>query len=202
MSSEKDYAGLALSQFIEDLADKCPAPGGGSAAAVTGALAASLGRMTVNYTAGRKQFAAHETRLRALLEEFQRASDMFLQLMREDMAAYEQYAATKKAGDADAVQRALAVAIAVPMEMVALADAMLARFDEMKTFVNPYLYSDLHAAALLAESCARSAGVNVRVNLKELGDSGEVKRLEAQLDGLLQRAASHRDAVAAHAPAG
>ncbi len=200
MSSEKKYLSLPLSQFVQDLGDKTPAPGGGSAAAVVGALSASLGRMTVNYTVGRKRFAGHEPRLRELLGEFARASDMFGQLMSEDMAAYERYAAAGKAGDREETQRALAVAIAVPMEMVVLAGALAARYDEIKAFVNPNLYSDLRVGALLADACARSAAASVRVNLLELGDAREVQRLDNQLDLLLGRAERHRVAVVAFEP--
>src|SRR5512144_2965361 len=99
MSVTDDYRRLPFGRFLDDIAARTPSPGGGSVAAAVGALAAALARMTVEYTAGKKKYAGHEDRLQRLLEELRRAGQMLGELMGEDMAAYERYAAARKSSD-------------------------------------------------------------------------------------------------------
>jgi len=200
MSARKDYLSLPMREFLADLAAKSPTPGGGSVAALLGALAASQAQMVIGYTVGKEKYAEHEERLRALLDEFKRAAGAFSQLMSEDMAAYERYAASRQSDDADERQRAVATAVAVPMEVLALAEAVAARLDEIKSFVNPYLFTDLRVAAILALAATRSAGLNVRVNLEDLADRKEAERLESQLDAMIDRVHQHHRAVTHHQP--
>ncbi len=201
MSSQKDYLSLPMSAFLADLAEKTPTPGGGSVAALMGSLASSMARMVIAYTVGKPQFSEHEGRLKALLDELSRAGDMFGQLLREDMSAYERFAAARKTGDAAELQRALATAVAVPMEIVVLAGAVAGRLDEIKTFTNPFLLSDLQVAAILAYGSARSACTSVRINLRQMEDRKEAQRLENQLDLLVGRTGRHRNAVVHYQPA-
>jgi formiminotetrahydrofolate cyclodeaminase len=199
MSADKDYLSLPLGELLADLAARTPTPGGGSAAAVVGGLAAAQARMVVEYTLGKPEYAEHEARLRELLDEFRRAQEMFAQLMREDMAAYERLVASRKA-NAEERARATATAVAVPMEVVVLAGAVAARLDEIKAFVNRYLLSDLRVAAILAYAAARAAGMNVRINLQDLNDPKEAERLDSQLDLLVGRAGRHQDAAVNYQP--
>ncbi|GMU23400.1 MAG: hypothetical protein AMXMBFR13_34780 [Phycisphaerae bacterium] len=201
MSSANDYLALPFQKFLDDTAARTPSPGGGSVSASVGALAAALARMAIEYTAGNKKYVAHEERLQQLREELRRAQEMFGQLMREDMAAYERYAAARKSGDAQELERAIATAVAVPMEIVVLAGAVTARLDEIKAFTNPRLYGDLQAAAVLAHSAAMAAATSVRSNLHELANPKEATRLEDKLDLLLTRSGRHRNAVLHHEPA-
>ena len=129
-----------------------------------------------------------------------RAEEAFGQLMSEDMAAYERLAASRKSDDTAEQQRATATAAAVPMEIVVLAGAVAARLDEIKSFVNPYLFSDLQVAAILAFACVRSAGVNVRINLDELADRSEAQRISEQLDQSIARTHEHRNSVVHYRP--
>jgi formiminotetrahydrofolate cyclodeaminase len=201
MSVGDDYRMLPLGRFWDDVAARTPSPGGGSVAASVGALAAALARMTVEYTAGKKQYAEHEGRLRELLDELRRAGDMFGELMAEDMAAYERYAAARKSGDAAEQARATATAVAVPMEIAAVAEAVVARLDAAKGFLNPALCSDVQVAAILAEATAASAVITARGNLGSLPDPAEARTLAGRLDSLLAQARAHRDAVVAYDPA-
>jgi glutamate formiminotransferase/formiminotetrahydrofolate cyclodeaminase len=195
MSADKDYFALPLREFVDDLAAAQPTPGGGSLAAVVGALAAAQARMVIEFTVGRPKYAAHESRLRELLEELKRAAEMFRQLMSEDMAGYERFAAARKGNDPEERQHATATIVAVPMEIVVLAGAVTARLDEIKGGVNPALFSDLKVAAILAHAAVRSAAANARTNLPDLADRKEAERLQNQLDMLIGRSGRHRDSV-------
>lgn len=199
MSTEKDYLSLPMREFLTDAGAKSPTPGGGSVAAVVGALAASLARMAVAYTAGKPRFADHEDRLQELLDEFQRACETFGKLMKDDMAAYEQFTAARTQGD-DEKQQAVLKAIAVPMETIVQAVALAARLDEMKSFTNPYLLSDLQAAAVLAAAAGRAASTSLQSNLASLADRHEAERLGDQLDQLLARLDKHHNTVMDYFP--
>src|SRR5260370_16617820 len=89
-------ANAKLTEFLDALAAKQPAPGGGSVTALVGALAASMGEMVLNYSLGKKELAAHERELRRALQEFKRARAMLLELMVEGQAAFEAMAALRK----------------------------------------------------------------------------------------------------------
>lgn len=198
MGEIRNYLDLPLRELLEDTAARTPTPGGGSIAAVVGALAASLGRMVVNFTVGKQKYAAHEPRLRELMGELQRAGAMFMQLMNEDMAAYERYAASRKRDDEREQERALATAVAVPMEMLALAAVLSERLDESKTFVNSYLLSDLQTAILLVYAAGYGASTHIISNLAHFEDSAEADRLRAETDDLLRKLDSHRASVLAY----
>jgi formiminotetrahydrofolate cyclodeaminase len=193
---EIDYFDVPVSEFLEKAGAAQPTPGGGSIAALTGSLAISMARMAGNYTIGRKKFADREAAVREALDQLARADDMFRQLMREDIAAYQAYsdASALPQDDPGRPQRmaeALALAITVPSEMVALAVAALEIMDRIKELVNPRLLSDLAVAATLMESAARAAALNVRVNLAELSDRNKAGAQRTTLDQQLRRAAEH-----------
>jgi len=200
MNADKDYLWLPMREFLADLAARTATPGGGTVAALVGAIAAAQARMVIEYSRGKGASAQQEARLAELLEEFKRATDMFTQLMREDMAAYERFAASRKSGQPGEKERALAMAVTVPMEIVVLGGAVLARLDELKTLVNPSLLGDLRVAALLSHGSARAASVTIGVNLEGLPDRNEAERLANRLDILLGRAGRHRSAVVHYHP--
>ena len=189
-----DYFSLPLRQFIDDLAARSATPGGGSVAALAGSLGAGLGSMVLEFTIGKEKYARHEAALRPLLVELRRAREEFDRLLAEDMRAYEGVLAARKL-DAAAREQAAARASAVPMEVVALAGGMVARFDAVKAMVNTNLIGDLRGAAILGHAAARAAACTVRDNLGSFPDRREAERLEDRLDVLLARAKRHCDAV-------
>lgn len=195
MSADKDYLSLPLRTFLTDLAAKTPTPGGGSVAAMAGLLAAAQARMVVEYTVGKPKFAAYEEKLREALRELERAEAAFAELIGEDMAAYERLAASRKAGGPAEQQQAVATATAVPMEIAAMAGAVLALLDGLKECVNPYLLGDLKVAAVMSLAAAQSAAVNVEVNLRDFADRSEADRVNKEMTQLLEKADDHRNSV-------
>ncbi len=84
-----DLLQMSIRDFLGATAAKQPTPGGGSVAALAGALAASLAAMALRYTLGKKAFAEYETELSAALAQFDTAGSLLQELILEDMAAYE-----------------------------------------------------------------------------------------------------------------
>src|SRR5687767_13003307 len=112
-------ATTTIADFLSSAAAKQPTPGGGSAAALAGALAASMGEMVLNYSVGKKSLAAHEPQLREALAEFTRARQLLLALMVEDQVAYEALTAARKLPESCATRQnecdvALLASIRIP----------------------------------------------------------------------------------------
>src|SRR3954469_3638025 len=84
-----DFLSLPVKDFLAATAAKAPTPGGGSVAALAGALAASLAAMALEYTVCKKSFAQHDAEIRPALAQFQNASRLLQELILEDVAAYE-----------------------------------------------------------------------------------------------------------------
>src|SRR5580704_10441437 len=78
-----------IENFLEAAAAKQPTPGGGSVAALAGALAAAMGEMVLNYSVGKKGLEEHDAVLKSAVGEFHRAREMMLGLVAEDQTAYE-----------------------------------------------------------------------------------------------------------------
>jgi formiminotetrahydrofolate cyclodeaminase len=168
--------------FLSATAAKQPTPGGGSVAALTGALSAAMGEMVLNYSVGRKDSAAVDPQLRHAAAELAKARGLLLQLMVDDQEAYAELTAVRKlpAGSPERAERLPAVVLACvrcPQAVAATAAAVLSLCERVVDHVNPWLLSDLAACADLATATVRAAGYNVRVNLPSVIDPAERQRL-------------------------
>ena len=184
-----------IGDFLGAAAARQPTPGGGSVTALVGALAASMGEMTLNYSIGRKGQEAYDDELRPALAELTRARQLLAQLMVEDQAAYEAMTAARKRPQSDPERQgqfnvALVACIRVPQAIAATAVAMLEVADRIVNFVNPHLLSDLAVSADLAMATTRCAIYNVRANLPELQDAADRSTIEGSIRGLLTHAAA------------
>ena len=83
-----DFLAISVQEFIDQTAAKAPTPGGGSVAALCGALSAALAQMALQYTIGKKASAAHDEELRRSLADLAAAQRRFQELIAEDIAAY------------------------------------------------------------------------------------------------------------------
>ena len=177
--------------YVEAVASAAPTPGGGSVAAVVGALAAALGEMVVNLTVGRPAAAAVEADLRRALTALGETRRTLLALAVADEEAYGGYltatglpkgSAEEKAARTAAMQAALLRSADVPRRV---ADACLALFPILEGIArtgNKHVLSDAAIAGILAEAAVRASAVNVRVNARSLHDAvlaGDLLRLAA-----------------------
>jgi glutamate formiminotransferase/formiminotetrahydrofolate cyclodeaminase len=172
-----------IDAFLAATAAKQPTPGGGSVAALAGALAAAMGEMVVNYSMGKKELADHQDVLKHALTELSRARQMLLELMIEDQSAYEALTAARKLppGDphrAGKVDAALLACIRIPQAIGTTAAAVLDLCDQLADKSNKYLLSDLAVCAELSMATVRCASYNVRVNLSDVTDSSDRKHFD------------------------
>jgi methenyltetrahydrofolate cyclohydrolase len=169
-----------LEAFLHAAAARQPTPGGGSVAALVGALSAAMGEMVLNYSAGRKDLAAHEEQLREVLAEYTRARQLLLSLMTEDQAAYDALTTIRREGGREdgRYPAALLACVRVPQAIAATGVAILDLCDKVGDRINPHLSSDLAVCAELAMATVRCSLYNARVNLSELTDAAERSRFE------------------------
>lgn len=162
---------LSVAEFLERVGDRQPSPGGGSVAGAVGALACSLGCMVVAYSIGPKTKADVRERMETSLLTLRRLKQIMSALITQDAEAYEtMQSASKDRSMPDTYQEAALAAVAVPLEIAAVASRALTALDELKAGANRHLYSDLGIAAVLADATARSAWFLVHINARELTD--------------------------------
>ena len=186
MTTTPDYMAMSVTDFAAATAAKTPTPGGGSVAGAVGAIGVALGQMTLAFTQGKKKYAEHEAYYGDLLGRLDKAGKMFLDLVEDDVQAYQLYQQSNKQEDGpekdEAVQLATAAAINVPREAAKLALAVMADMKELAGKCNPFLITDLMASAALMAATCRLCHYNVRVNVPSLTDTqaaAEVKQSSA-----------------------
>jgi glutamate formiminotransferase/formiminotetrahydrofolate cyclodeaminase len=194
---------LTVRDLVARLATGDPVPGGGSAAALAGALGAALMSMVVELTAGRPDAAAHTDTLTEIATAATTWRSELLNLAELDANAYLAVVRarrlprdTERDRETRAVQVAAAVreATRVPLATARGASDVLALAERLGPLGSRNAISDVGVGALLAAAAIRGAALNVQINLPSLTD--EQLRSEAQagiadlLDGLDQRTAA------------
>lgn len=189
---------ITVRDFLDRLASSAPAPGGGAASALAGALAAALVAMVCNLTMGKKTFAQEEGRVRQVLARAEELRERLTRGVDDDAQAYGALAAAyrlpKEPAEAGArraaeIQKATARAAQVPMEIAEDCGRVLDLCQQAVGITNPRVASDLEVAAHLALGALRGALANVAINLPSLED----KSLVAALHERMASAARNRE---------
>lgn len=184
---------MTIEEFIEQLASANPAPGGGSASALAGALAAGMVEMACNLTVGREKFSDVEEELQVVLGRARELRQSMLEAVDQDTEAYnavsQAYKLPKttdeeKAIRAAAIQSALQYATEVPLKVAqaAMETYQLGQIAIKKS--NPNVASDARVALLLASAARDGAIANVEINLASITDSDFSRRMTSELEGL------------------
>lgn len=198
----RDLEGLR--RFCAELSNDQPSPGGGSASAASGAMAASLLAMVCGITAKSKKHEVHKEELERLRSTLVSNTNDLLALVQEDAKAYDFVveAARKKAEDkspssADAFDRALEHAAEVPLKTAKACFEVLAHATRVAEIGKKSAASDVGVAILLAEAGLRGALMNVRINIAGMADQSSADTTQANADALERKAvAATKDALA------
>jgi formiminotetrahydrofolate cyclodeaminase len=163
--------------FLDQLAARTPTPGGGGAAAVTGAMAAGLVAMAARFSARQLPEAGH------LAEQADELRVRVAQLADTDAQAYAAVLeAFRRPGEAEAAQRqeALLGAALVPLEIAGIGARVAAMAMQVAEAGNPNLRGDAVTGAVLAAASARSAACLVDINVELGGLDPELSQWAAQ----------------------
>jgi len=193
-SSSKDgrLAGLAR-QFLEAVAEPTATPGGGSASAFAGALAASLGQMVAGLSRKKKTQAQYFDQLSEALEWLHKTATDLARAIDGDAAAYDAVLAAHKMpqGNAEESQRrneailaATRLAAEVPLHVAETSVALFERLGQLASISAASMRSDLQVARLMAAAGARGALENVEINLNGITDAAYVQAMRDKIRAL------------------
>ena len=189
----------ALAQpFLDAVAEPSATPGGGSVAALAGALGASLGQMVAGLSRKKKSQAAYVEPLSDALAEFHTASRVLAEAIDRDAASFESVMAAYKLPQAtpeeqgrreSAIQNALQGAANVPMEVALKAANVFDLLGQLQKIASPSMLSDIRVGRLMAGAAVRGALENVAINLQSITDSAFSSRLRSESELLAARIA-------------
>jgi glutamate formiminotransferase/formiminotetrahydrofolate cyclodeaminase len=176
---KKSLVKMNLREFCNETLSDSPAPGGGSIAALMGALGASLGGMVANLSAGKRGWGDKLEYFSDWAVKAQRLKDELLALVDEDTAAFNKVmdtlalpkeSAEEKAARTAAIEQATKYATEIPLKVMETASKSYALLAEMAEKGNPASVSDVGVGALATRACIEGAELNVRINLAQLKD--------------------------------
>ena len=185
---------LTVKRFMDELSSSSPAPGGGSVAALCGALGAALCRMVSNLTIGKKKHADAETVMRDIEKRSQIICSQLLKLVDEDTDSYtrvvDAFQLPKDTPEqvkarGDAIQDALKAASDVPFRTLEQSAAAMPLIQAAISRGNPNCITDAGVAAELILTAARGAAYNVCINLMDIRDQAFVSDLKEKTARIL-----------------
>lgn len=175
------YIDGSLRSYLEDLAAKKPAPGGGSAAALAASIGAGLMSMVANYTVGNPKYAASQAAAADIMVKVQRFNAQLHDLIDEDVAAYEKLSRHMKElkSDPARLEQAMRDAALPPLKVCKISAECLRLCKDLVSCGNRTLVTDTAIAAVMLEGAFFSAKYNVYANLKSIKDIGFVEETHA-----------------------
>jgi glutamate formiminotransferase/formiminotetrahydrofolate cyclodeaminase len=190
--SKKSLVKMDVREFCNETLSDSPAPGGGSVAALMGALGASLGGMVANLSSGKRGWDDKLEYFSDWAVKAQQLKDELLSLVDEDTAAFnkvmEAFALPKESAEENearsaAVEQATKHAAEVPLKVMQIASKSYELLSEMAQKGNPASISDVGVGALATHACIEGAALNVRINLAQLKD----EKFKTDLQDAVQR---------------
>src|SRR6266403_51649 len=178
-TSKKSLLNMNLRQFCNETLSDSPAPGGGSVAALMGALGVSLGGMVANLSAGKRGWDDKVKYFSDWAVKAQQLKDELLFLVDEDTAAFNKVmdafalpkeSSQEKAARSAAIQLANKYAAEIPLRVMETAAKSCQILAEMAEKGNPASISDVGVGLLVVRACIGGAAMNVRINLAGLKD--------------------------------
>lgn len=169
-----------IKDFISILASKEPAPGGGAASALVGAIGNALSSMVANLTVGKKKFQDQEPIMKDIIEEGQKLQKSLLSLIDKDTDAFNAVAEVfkmpkdtegQKVKRSEALQKALKDATLVPFSIMQECLKALYLHEKALGKSNPAAASDLGVGALCLKAALQGGWLNVKINLSSIKDA-------------------------------
>ncbi|HWZ20112.1 MAG TPA: cyclodeaminase/cyclohydrolase family protein [Ktedonobacteraceae bacterium] len=187
---QKMYIDEPLHSYLDDLATAQPTPGGGSTAALSGAMGAALASMVCRITIGKETYADVQQEIEELLRKTEYLRSRFQQLMQEDIEAYGHLSASYKLPRAtseerkyrtDMIQKQLVEAASVPLEVVKCAAELIQSCQRIAEVGSVSVLSDVATGAILASCSGEGAAFMVRINVRSMNNETLVVELENRL---------------------
>jgi glutamate formiminotransferase / formiminotetrahydrofolate cyclodeaminase len=188
--------GAMVQPFLDAVSAPAATPGGGSVAALAGALAASLGEMVAGLSRKKKSQSAFVEGLTASIEAMRQAARQLAAAIDRDAQSYEavmsafqlpKETAEEQTKRNAAIESATRHAAEVPMETALAAVELFEKLVQLETMAAPSMLSDLHVGRWMAAAAARGALENVAINLASLHDSSYVSEMKSRVAAIEAR---------------
>jgi formiminotetrahydrofolate cyclodeaminase len=186
-----------LKMFLDELASSSPAPGGGSVAALSGALGAALSSMVCNLTRGKQGYETAQAEIAEKLDKSEELRIGLTELIDKDTEAFNEVmnaikmpkeTEDQKEQRRKALQLAFKHAAEVPLETARKCIQVLEIARIVAEKGNKNSISDAAVSALMAQTGVQAAVLNVRINLSSIKDTKYVQQVSTELQELLQNA--------------
>ncbi|MGH8613135.1 MAG: methenyltetrahydrofolate cyclohydrolase [Gammaproteobacteria bacterium] len=190
--------------FLNKLASKASTPGGGSAAAIMGAMGAALVSMVCNLTIGKEKYAGVEDEMKEVLNRAEALREQMTDMIRQDVAVFDQVmgaygmpkdAEEQKIARSEAIQRALKAATDVPIACARTCVEVISLSRTAAEKGNRNVISDAGVAVVAAHAALQSAALNVYINIGNIKDQSFAAGHRTELERLLQGADSEAEAI-------
>lgn len=185
---------MTVREFVNELSRNSPAPGGGSVAALAGALSTALASMVASLTYGKKGYEQHNDKMESIGRSAQELKDTLVKAIDEDTEAFNKVMACfslPKKTDEEKIHRAAAIeeatkgAALVPLSVLERAPEALKLALFAVEHGNRNSLSDAGVAALMARASAHGAYYNVLINLNTIGDKKWAEETRKKADGYI-----------------
>ncbi len=194
---EPSLVDMNLRDFADELSTDSPAPGGGSTAALCGALSAALSSMVSNLTVGKKEYEKVQEAVKDFAVRGQALKDFFLDSVDLDTQAFNElmaaYKLKKKTEEQElerdnAIESGLKEATLVPFRVLEKSVEALELAKDVVINGNKNSLSDAGVAGLTAQTAAEGAYYNVKINLPDIQDESFKSKIAAEAKGLREKA--------------
>jgi len=194
------FIDISCVEFADLLASKAPAPGGGGASALVGAIGTALGTMVGNLTVGKKKYAGVEPEITALMSKARKLQTELLQLVDEDAAVFEPlskaYGIPKDdPGRAQVMESALKLACTAPMGIMRACAKAIELHGEFAKKGSALAVSDAGAGVAFCKAALMGASLNVFINSKSMSDRDYAANIESEAHGLLGKYCAMADEI-------
>ncbi|MEF9939200.1 MAG: cyclodeaminase/cyclohydrolase family protein [Clostridium sp.] len=199
-----DLKNLTVTEFVNVTASDAPAPGGGSVAALAGALAAALAEMVANLTVGKEKYAAVEDEMKKLADDGAALRVELLEDIQKDSTSFNLYMDAigmpkstdeEKAVRREAMQNGLKAAAQVPLSVGATAYKIFPIAEAVVARGNTNAVTDGLVAAMMARTAVIGALFNVKINLGSIKDEAFVAELAAEVKELEEKAIAYEQKI-------
>ena len=193
-----------INNFLDELASNSPTPGGGSVAALAGALGAGLISMVGNLTIGKKKYEDVEEDIKKIISSSEKLRYELSQLLEEDVKVFNNFMATykmpKETEDekkirAEKIQESLIEAAKVPLKVAYKCLDILTLSQQVAEKGNINVVSDAGVAALMADAALESAILNVKINLRMIKDEKVRTELSSSIKEILLKEKGQKEKV-------
>jgi formiminotetrahydrofolate cyclodeaminase len=197
-----DFDKTSFADLLNAFASDAPTPGGGSAAALAGAMGAALAEMVASLTLSKEKYAASHEAVRPIAGLARRTRQELQRLAHEDSEAYDAVVAARRLPKDTPDQEKLRtrktseanrLAAEVPMRTARAAARLLGAMPDLAKKGNPNAASDAGAAALLLEAATHAALLNVAINLGGIDDAAFAADMKAESQRLSEEAVRIRE---------